>query len=607
MALLTAPEERAAAAGSRSLGPALRLWRTGDDRPRIVPLAAGKSTIGSSPQCQICLPSGDVRPLQCLLTLNSAELTATRWSPGARLNGHEFSRAALSNGDLISLGAWQLEVSGLGAPRPVPLPASGGTIAAGAAQSPRAADPGRQSAGPPAVVPLSPRTTPARPTPDVATTTATRQALADRLILHLWTANHQTRRRAKALVNGIRAARFSADAMAADLAAMETELDLARAAYDSYSDQEGRLQQELAEQRRLSDERVTPLLAEIAAIRAQLDETQSQLSQQQADYEKLVQDAASEDAAPTVGAPATGQHTWQLEADLRLLAEQHEETVRELAAVLADRDRLAELYRGEPASGGESGDSLAGGAAAAGLHLQSSAPVTGAATEATCCRQPLADIEPAPPSFIERYRHLLEEADVAAPEPAGAAASLDEEFLSPVRAAASQAPQDDSDEALEAYMASMMLRVRGNDATPAVACQRPVEPCEAPPSPESPDWQQTYYELRKPVARKPMAAADMTALREIANVSARTAIATHSRRCNQESAASRSIIAVLAGLASAYVVGVSPVGVGWQFWSGVALGVVGIGAALQVLLLGRRTRTDQLAAAEAVQAQAAHS
>lgn len=207
-----------------------------------------------------------------------------------------------------------------------------------------------------------------------------------------------------------------------------------------------------------------------------------------------------------------------------------------------------------------------------------------------------ASIEPTPVSFIEKYRHLLEEDADDRPEVARRSPSLlDDEFLSPAKVQTCPAPDDDSDEALEAYMSSMMHRVRGTTATeaPAVEWAPSVEPVAAA-EPEAPaPLEPAEFAPMKHATRKAPATSDLATLREIANVSARTAIADHHKRRHHESAVGKLLVAVAASSSSAYVMSSAPgIDTGW-FWAGIFAGLVGAGSAIQVILTERRVRAEK--------------
>lgn len=107
MTTLTAPPDVRAAAITPRTGARLRLRRAGREE-RVVETPPGKCSIGSSPRCQVILPTGEAQPLQCLLQVETAGATVTRWAAGVLLNGREFSQQPLKDGDCLAIGPWEL-------------------------------------------------------------------------------------------------------------------------------------------------------------------------------------------------------------------------------------------------------------------------------------------------------------------------------------------------------------------------------------------------------------------------------------------------------------------------------------------------------------------
>jgi hypothetical protein len=215
-----------------------------------------------------------------------------------------------------------------------------------------------------------------------------------------------------------------------------------------------------------------------------------------------------------------------------------------------------------------------------------------------------------PTSFIDRYRHLLEENGDAEPSPRLSRPILDDEYLSPAKAELGDSPDEDSDEALEAYMSNLMRRVRGNateepiaptfhisQALPATAA--PADGARddgAEPSMEaSPDSGPTEFDANglARLPRKLPATADLTALRELANTSARTAIAQHRLRRHAESAVSKTIICAMASGVSAYLMLTAPSIESPWFWGGCVTLVAAAGSAAQLLVLACRRWTER--------------
>jgi hypothetical protein len=214
-------------------------------------------------------------------------------------------------------------------------------------------------------------------------------------------------------------------------------------------------------------------------------------------------------------------------------------------------------------------------------------------------------------SFIDKYRYLLEDEDASlAPLPGKAGRPvIDDEFLSPAKAETCASPADESDEALEAYMANMMRRVKSSassfaheppvrtalEPAPSVVsrfAQSNHEPAEAKPElmGDSVSDQPLSFEELKQATRKVPLATDLAVLREIANSTARTAIATHSHRQTRETAITKIIVAITATVSAGYLMASAPAIDTWQFWAGAATCAVGVVAAVQVLVLERRDR-----------------
>jgi hypothetical protein len=224
-----------------------------------------------------------------------------------------------------------------------------------------------------------------------------------------------------------------------------------------------------------------------------------------------------------------------------------------------------------------------------------------------------SESEYAPTSFIDRYRHLLDDDADSEPSPRLSRPILDDEYLSPAKAQLGDSPEEDSDEALEAYMSNLMRRVRGNASTetasPPADFADPLNDDAALPvasgdgheagaeSAVGPDSDAWATELdanglaRSP--RKSPAPTDLSALRELANTSARTAIARHRQRRHVESAVSKSIICVMASGVSAYLMLTAPSIESPWFWGGCVALVAAAGSAAQLLVLACRRWTDR--------------
>ena len=808
MSLLTLPETSTASTTVLRKPDSLRVQIAEGEAVRVVPLSDGKTTIGSSPQCTIVLPSADSRPLQCVVSIDAHRAEATRWGAGVQLNLRDFSKSTVSVGDKLTIGRCELEfataevidervaiveevVAEATCAAETPTPVVLTTVEPPTAEKPQgevalrtleptaSALPAPLATIEPPQVQLTPTAPPAstalvvipqpqppaplasRPTIVVETTppqvavpetepapTYSSHAFADELILQLWQVGDRSQRRAKALIAATRDARFRTDAMAADLAAMEIELDLARAAYDSHAANHEQLHLEIIERDRIAAERIGPLLGEVEALRSQLQEAQIELAEQAARCDELnaaleanesnYVAAASSQAAETARAAELEQSlAVQIEqatllahelgavrteldgvrVELEQQSTRRQDLEAELAAAQAERDaikqqadevadqaatiqqlrgeveslhdertqfagklsdaevelsRLDELCRtandrvaelehviaaqvasvpettapepmlleqtslepiaedsqeeavGEPASPlaidetawnltpesapeaveassdvshesvlhawtpAEQPEPAADDAKVEGFPLETQADANhadeGSGAFGMPASEPLKTVpvasELAATSFIDKYRHLLDDDSAASLTPA-APPQIDDEFLSPAKAADRTVPADDSDEALDAYMASMMQRMRSH-ASPGMPESTPLAPAVVAPAEPAPlDYDPSVpFEIESmKQGRKAPVSTDLAALREIANTSARTAIETHRKKRKVESAVGKIVIAVISFATGGYLMLNAPTLDDWQFGAGAAIGLIGLGAA----------------------------
>lgn len=77
---------------------------------QIVRLKSDKCTIGSNPGCTLRLRARGVKPLHCLILRGRAETVIRRWAADTRLNGQTFSDAPLLVGDRLGIGPIEFEV-----------------------------------------------------------------------------------------------------------------------------------------------------------------------------------------------------------------------------------------------------------------------------------------------------------------------------------------------------------------------------------------------------------------------------------------------------------------------------------------------------------------
>ena len=90
----------------------IRLRIRGQAAEQLVALPCGKTTVGSSPRCNIRIQQPGVHPLHCLIVHEADGLTVRRWAADTLLNGESFDDARLAAGDHLSLGPVDLEIVG---------------------------------------------------------------------------------------------------------------------------------------------------------------------------------------------------------------------------------------------------------------------------------------------------------------------------------------------------------------------------------------------------------------------------------------------------------------------------------------------------------------
>ena len=93
---------------------AVRLRIRGQGTEQLVDLPLGKTTVGSSPRCNVRIQQSAVHPLQFLLTREPSGMTVRSWAAGTLLNGEPFVETSLDIGDTISVGPIRWEIFAAG-------------------------------------------------------------------------------------------------------------------------------------------------------------------------------------------------------------------------------------------------------------------------------------------------------------------------------------------------------------------------------------------------------------------------------------------------------------------------------------------------------------
>ncbi|WP_425397697.1 FHA domain-containing protein [Aeoliella sp.] len=199
-------------------------------------------------------------------------------------------------------------------------------------------------------------------------------------------------------------------------------------------------------------------------------------------------------------------------------------------------------------------------------------------------------------SFVERYKHLLEEEGNDLQPPAAETPAIEPPVPQPV--AETPAGEEDGDESIEDYMAKMMARLRGESSPePAPTANDSPKPAEssevasAHPMPKSTESilarpnpltsmltaeSAELAEPEKPLenleeiksAAKPEQATDMSSLRDLANSSAREAIKIANSRRHRELALSNLLMCATGAIGGAYLVWSSGGQLGLQMFCG---------------------------------------
>lgn len=195
-----------------------------------------------------------------------------------------------------------------------------------------------------------------------------------------------------------------------------------------------------------------------------------------------------------------------------------------------------------------------------------------------------------PTSFIDQYSHLFDDSDGYEPTP-------ETPSEKPWGVDAIDSQQDlDGDAALDEYMSNLMRRVRGESSSDSIGPPLTVpvpdtsealenDPVErmneltsrvaAPSYVEEPTDDEPFdLERLKQSSKKPPLQANLQAMRELANTSARTAIASHRKRRFIEGAVSKIMVSVVAGGAAAFMTLTADSYTSPLFLGGCAVGVV---------------------------------
>ena len=213
-----------------------------------------------------------------------------------------------------------------------------------------------------------------------------------------------------------------------------------------------------------------------------------------------------------------------------------------------------------------------------------------------------------PTSFIDQYAHLLDEDgdtndEPVQPEPAQPAPV--ENKLGAELDAMQGEHDDDSDEALQAYMSNMLRRMRGDsnddeatppqptqttqlnqDPNPVAAVSEVLSNVAPQEVPEPVNEDPIDLESLKRTSEKPDLPTDLAAMRELANASARKAIAKHHKKRHLEKAMGLFLVCLISICVGGYLLITATAAqdyTGVKFIGGAIAALLGVGGGLKLM------------------------
>jgi hypothetical protein len=86
--------------------------RLANGAEQLVDLPVGKTTIGSSPRCDVRIEQAGVRPVHLLIVRESNSLSVRSWASDSRLNGVAFQDASIKLGDCLTFASTEIVFEG---------------------------------------------------------------------------------------------------------------------------------------------------------------------------------------------------------------------------------------------------------------------------------------------------------------------------------------------------------------------------------------------------------------------------------------------------------------------------------------------------------------
>ncbi len=519
---------------------------------QIVRLRSAKCTIGSGPQCTLRLQARGVRPLHCLVLRGAAATVIRRWAPDTRLNGRDFSDADLAPGDRLSVGPIELEV--LQSTRPGKAPAA-----------------------------KTPAAKPQQPDRLQASLEAEKQAFAAQT--RRWKAERaEADSQLNERIRQLDARQAKLDALEeaferersqwqgeharieSDSAAQNQELDAGRSELETQ-------RQTLQQQRDESEAERAEAEARLDDQRRQIDVREARLMEQENEQAEQLDTRRAELEAKerAVEEERDRRETEQAETEQQL-NRQNEELVARYSELKAQRETFQQ-ERDEWKS----------------KRLEAELPAEELPAEPEQTQDPEFEAVPedAPVDTADVFRRLgtvpllpedeeeqpAAEPEQVLPEPAGPKPAREDE-------------EEDKDESIDDYMAKLMNRVRGITGEPSspLAASQPGHsrrgersgasesrasgtmdgvgqsdsPADTPPTLPIAPRKREPIELA-PRAKAPEKSIDLSAMRELANISAKTAIDRHSRRLLSYSITGKMMVTAVALMVSTALI--------WMWWA----------------------------------------
>jgi hypothetical protein len=552
---------------------------------QLVDLPQGKTTIGSSPRCDIRIQQPEVQPLHCLILCEGGRLSARRWAAGTRLNGQPFDEAPLVPGDRLKFGLVEIVVE----------------ETFGAATSVECA-------------PFEVINSPAPELPSGEDASPSIESWDE------WHSIRETQLRQTDAVESVRSAervdaepktewptqwsqqRENADHSAA-LTGVHEQLLLLEETLSSWKDTRENWQQERAElraEREQTQQQWAKLEREIAVLQSRAFDIAGRVERLEQSIAET-QSAAAKPSAPVVDTPSLGTPTWQFGEPLDSGRFSGNPAGSFDATHLPDadsgdtEDEIAPFAEFSIWNQGATNTSPASDAATdVERHNQVAEPSIAHEADLPALARP-DDTQTAPAkSFIEQYGHMFVEDDADRGPPqeaprasAASGATAKSESITQPRETRYAAPEgsiappatSDEEESIEQYMSKLLQRVRGERPIPPTVQPNSGKPAfgsawtpaassaavvGAPNQPAATaselsggvakgDWLTTSLgtvRRKAPIQEQP---ADLERLRALANETARRAISTHGLRTHRRNAITKVIVSMLAGMTSLWL------------------------------------------------------